>query len=257
MHIIYLAENIRHLRKLDNISQNELAEIMKVPRSTLNNWERGTSEPNLETILKLSQHFDVSPGDLISSRIKYLLPGDYVENVKVLAVTVDEINRSNIELVDYKAEAGYLESFQDPEYIRDLPRISFPNLPHGNYRGFEIQGESMLPVEPGSIIICRYLERIDQVKNGETYVLASNDGLVYKRVYKIKGKNKLLLSSDNSVFQPYEVNYEDVKEIWTYHAHLSFNNGKDIMDAMMEDKLKEMDKKIDLIYEHIIRSEEE
>lgn len=251
MSSIHLSTNIRHLRKLKKMSQNELAEVLEIPRSTLNNWERGTAEPRLQDIIRIADYFEISLGDIISTKAEYLQETDYSDEVKVLAVTLNEMDMSNVELVDSKAEAGYLESFQNPEYIRELPRFSFPNLPHGNYRGFEIAGESMLPVEPGSIIICQYVEKLAQIKDGQTYVIVGKEGLVYKRVYKDDEKHVLLLVSDNTVFKPYELPYEEVREIWAYHAHLSFNNGKEIVDAMMEEKFKELNEKIDKIYEYI------
>lgn len=251
MNNIYLSSNIRHLRKLQKISQNELAEAIGVPRSTLNNWERGTAEPRLENIVQLADYFEIPVGDIIGTNAEYLKPGSSTDDVKVLAVTVNEQEYRNVELVSSKAEAGYLGSFQDPEYIRELPRFSFPYLPHGNYRGFEIEGDSMLPVESGSIVICNYVEKLSAIKDGATYIVVSNDGLVYKRVYKDDEKKVLLLVSDNTLFKPYELPYEQVKEVWAYHAHLSFSNGKEIVDAMVEEKFKELNEKIDKIYEYI------
>ncbi len=252
---IHLSENIRHLRKLEKISQKELAESLEIPRSTLNNWERGSSEPKLESIIKLAEYFDVSVGDLIEDNIEYLQKGDYDNGVKVLALTLDELERPNVELVESKAEAGYLGGFQDPEYIKELPRFSFPNLSHGNYRGFEIVGDSMLPVESGSIIISQYVEKLSHIKDGETYIIVSKDGLVYKRVYKDEKKHSLLLCSDNPLYKAYEIPYEEVQELWAYHAHLSFNNGKDVVDAMMEDRLKELNEKVDKIYNYLLDKE--
>ena len=45
--------------------------------------------------------------------------------------------------------------------------------------------------------------------------MSRNEGIVYKRVEKNnRAKNKLTLVSDNPQFQSYQVNAEDVMELW-------------------------------------------
>ena len=138
-----------------------------------------------------------------------------------------------------------MDSFNDPEYIRDLPKISFPNIPSGTFRGFEIRGDSMLPMESGSIVLCSFVENLNQIKNGKTYVIVSEEqGLVYKRVINKTEESKLILSSDNESYVPYEIAYRDVSEIWHYYAHLSFSDTKSTFNYILEEKLTDIQKKV-------------
>lgn len=246
-------KNLKYLRTKKKISQQYLADAMKIPRTTLGDYERGKTEPNLEMLVKLSDFFDIKVDDLIRSNISHL---DYEilrnKHMKVLAISVDQNNRENIELVDTKAEAGYLESFQDPEYIRELPKISFPNMPDGSYRGFEIRGDSMQPMEPGSIVICSYVEQIDHIKDGETYVVVSKeDGLVYKRVRVDRENMQLVLISDNEAYLPYEIEYEEIDEVWRYYAHLSFTDAKTSLSGLIDDKLMDIQTKVTTLTEKL------
>jgi hypothetical protein len=46
-------------------------------------------------------------------------------------------------------------------------------------------------------------------------VVSRNEGIVYKRVMKNnRAKNKYTLVSDNPTYQPYQVNGEDILEVW-------------------------------------------
>ena len=46
-------------------------------------------------------------------------------------------------------------------------------------------------------------------------MLSRTEGIVFKRVVKNnKLRNKVTLVSDNPAFQPYQVNSEDILEIW-------------------------------------------
>lgn len=249
-----LASNLRYLRKKDRLSQGELADEFDVARTTMGDYERGKTEPNLEMLVKISKKFDVSIHELILNDLSFNeLEVARNKGLRVLAISVDNDNNENIELVDTKAEAGYLDSFNDPEYIRELPKISFPNIPQGTFRGFEIHGDSMLPMESGSIVICSYIENIGQIKDDRTYVVVSNEsGLVYKRIKKISDDQKLILTSDNEAYLPYEINYSDVSEIWQYYAHLSFSDTKSTFNYLLEEKLSDIQKKVSEIHKNIV-----
>ena len=196
-----LAQNLKYLRNKNKLSQKELADAMTLPRTTLGDYERGNTEPNIATLIKLADFFTLKIDDMLRKNLSHqdleILKN---KDLRVLAITVDDQNEGNIELVETKAEAGYLESFQNPEYIKDLPRIRFPSIPQGTYRGFQIQGDSMLPMEPGSIIICTYVEKLREIKDEQTYIVVSKSaGVVYKRVRNDANKNQLILISDKPV----------------------------------------------------------
>jgi hypothetical protein len=97
-------------------------------------------------------------------------------------------------------------------------------LAGGNYRAFEIIGDSMLPTPSGSIIVGEKVDGgIDDIKNNMAYILVSrNEGIVYKRIVKSnKAKNKLTLVSDNPQYQPYQVNADDIVELWQAQSVIS------------------------------------
>jgi len=105
-----------------------------------------------------------------------------------------------------------------------LPKFSLPVLPKdGTYRAFEIAGDSMLPLVSGTIVIGKYLDAISHLKNGKTYVVVTkSEGLVYKRVFNyLEEKGKLFLVSDNTSYSAYEINPEEVMELWEAKAFIS------------------------------------
>ena len=60
------ADNLISLRKLHNLSQEELAEKINVSRQTLSKYETGESLPDIEKCKALAEVFDVSIDDLIN-----------------------------------------------------------------------------------------------------------------------------------------------------------------------------------------------
>jgi transcriptional regulator with XRE-family HTH domain len=250
-----LAQNIKYLRHKHKLSQQELADKLNVPRSSLSDYERGHTQVSIENLIRLADIFDTSIDSILRTNLSHL-DLEIIRNkeLRVLAISVDADNKSNIELVETKAEAGYLASFSDPEYIRELPKISFPNIPQGTYRGFEIHGDSMLPIESGSIIICSYTENLKEIKKDKTYiVITKTDGLVYKRVRPDFTHNRLTLISDNETYLPYSIDFNDIEEIWQYYCHLSFSDSKYTFNAMLEEKLHDIQQKLTEVHQVVVK----
>lgn len=229
-----VSENIKFLRKYFRYTQEQLAEKINIKRSLLGAYEEGRADPRLNNLLNISHLFKVSVDTLISKDLKSL-PEDEIfdtqkngekDKLKILSITVGADEKENIELVPQKAAAGYLNGYADPEYLEELPKFRLPVLSNvGTYRAFEISGDSMLPLQSGTIIIGQYLENIQHIKNGNAYIIVSDrEGVVYKRVFNyLEDKGKLFLVSDNKSYSPYEMDPDDVLEIWEAKAYISLN----------------------------------
>ena len=60
-------EQLTKLRKRNNITQIELANLMNVKQYVISSWETGRSEPNISQIIKLSDIFKI-PTDYLLDR---------------------------------------------------------------------------------------------------------------------------------------------------------------------------------------------
>ena len=251
----FFAQNLAYLRKQKQLSQQALSDALNIPRSTLSGYEQSYAEPDIETLIQFSHFFDVDLNLLLTkemSRIKgrkHRVDSDS----KQVPVSVDIEGKKYIQLVDTKAEAGYMESFNDPEFIKELPTLHIPQIPRGVFRAFEIHGDSMLPLEPGSIVIASFVERLEDIKAGLTYIVASKEGLVYKRLYPSGGQNGLRLVSDNGIYKPYELHWEQVQEVWKFYAYLSFSDGKAAFDNMIEEKQEQLYQQMNDVHQKVCR----
>jgi hypothetical protein len=74
----------------------------------------------------------------------------------------------------------------------------------------------MLPTPSGSVIVGEKVEDLEDIKSNNTYiVVARNGGIVYKRINRNNRiKNKVTLVSDNPQYEPYQLNAEDILEVW-------------------------------------------
>ncbi len=221
-----VSKNIRHLRRLKGLTQEMLAEELRITRSRISSYEENRSAPTIEMLIKLSDYFRIPIDILLRNDLTKAKDTSFIEvgNKRVLfPITVDEDNENLIEVVPVKATAGYLAGYDDPEYIEQLQKIKLPFLPTGKHRAFPIKGDSMLPMKDGSFVIGRFIEDRKDIVDGKTYVLITlNDGMVYKRVYnQIKENNTLLLVSDNKDYKAFEVPISEVLELWEFTCSIN------------------------------------
>lgn len=59
-----LNENIRNLRKVKGLSQEELAIKLNVVRQTISKWEKGLSVPDSSMLVSLAEELDTSVSTL-------------------------------------------------------------------------------------------------------------------------------------------------------------------------------------------------
>ncbi len=221
-----IANNLKYLRKKKGLTQQQFADEMGIKRASVGAYEEDRAEPKYELLKKIATFYDLTMDELANDTINDKwrpTPRGNAANLRILSITVDEGDKENIELVPVKASAGYLNGYADPEYIAELPKFSLPMFRQGKYRAFEIKGDSLLPLQPGSIVIAEYVEDWNDVKPGQTYVVISrSDGVVYKRVaFKYKDDKGLKLLSDNKSYDPYWVESADILELWKAKAYIS------------------------------------
>ena len=205
--------NLKYLRKLRGWTQEEFAGKLNIKRSLLGAYEEERADPRLDVLEIIGDIFKLSLDELLLKDLS-IQSGSYL--MKRRQQKMMNADRNIIHFVPVKAAAGYLAGYADSEFIDELNTFTLPMLSGGHYRAFEIIGDSMLPTPSGSIIVGEKINSMDDVKTNLAYIVISrNEGIVYKRIIKSnKTKNKVSLASDNPTYQPYQVNTEDIIELW-------------------------------------------
>ena len=242
--------NIKFCRRELALTQAQMADKLGIKRSLVGAYEEGRAEPRLATLVNMSRLFGITLDQLVTTdfskrknakaigamRAQEPAAASNGEDdtdpptspaggkLRILALTVDKDQNENIELVPQKAAAGYLNGYADPEYLEVLPKFRLPMLSQtGTCRAFEIAGDSMLPISSGTVIVGRYVEDWATIKDGTPcIVVSSKEGIVFKRVFnKLRSNAMLVLHSDNPNFSPYDINVDDVLEIWEAKSYIS------------------------------------
>jgi transcriptional regulator with XRE-family HTH domain len=246
-------ERLFDLRRKKGLNQDELAVLIGVSRATISDYERNRSEPNLDTLRRISDFFKVSIDSILGSthlindsevnekQVKSTpnstpnntpnrLNEPFVEYGKRMpkVVTVDSQGNENISFVPVRARAGYLSGYGDPEYVQSLATYSLPGIQNGTYRMFEVEGHSMVTTfHESDLIVGRFVENMAELRSDRVHVVVTKrDGVVVKRVInRLQSDGVLILNSDNQRhagdYPPIVVRAEEVLEIWYAVAYMS------------------------------------
>lgn len=186
----FFKNNLKYIRLSKDLNQQELADILGYKNfSSISDWERGKSTPNVGTLQKIA--------DMHNITITELMEKD---------VTVPDYERENIRIVGRLVKIPMLGTIScgDPitasENINEYVERSADDLPGGELFYLRAKGESMSPLIPhNSKVLCRVQP---DVENGEIAAVLVNgdEEATLKRVRKMK--NSVLLEPINDDFEP-------------------------------------------------------
>lgn len=179
---VMFSKRIKELRKSKKITQEKLAEIIGVERSTVGKWESTSIIPSSEILIELSKLFEVS--------VDYLLGNDKA----IKLITNDKAHRIN---VYGSVPAGI--PLEAVENIIDWEEIPADWVKDGTeYIALKVKGNSMYPkFIDGDIVIIKVQPDCESGQDAVVYVNGFDATL--KRV--IKNENSIILQPLNPEFE--------------------------------------------------------
>lgn len=206
--------------------KSDIAKRLGTYNHVVNSILKGQRNVTVDQLWKLFETYEVNANYLFGQSEEIFLP-----TAKVLDLlptrSLQERHfpgRQNISMVPGRAMAGYAMEYQDKDFLGGFQKFSIPGL-EGELVAFEISGDSMMPtVTNGDIVVCEPLERGEPLRDNQVYVIVT-DVVVAKRIQQVKEGDRipqLLLISDNStVYKPYEVDLEEIRQILKVKCRLT------------------------------------
>ncbi|WP_378185598.1 XRE family transcriptional regulator [Aquimarina sp. W85] len=217
-------KRFKQIREEQHFTQSEFAKVLGIKNSTAD-IERGKTKISGRVVANLLREFNLNPLWLFGDSDQKSIQINTVD-VSPKVVTVDAEDNENMVLVNVKAAAGYPQNVQDIDWYQQLPAFNIPLAEYRNatYRGFQVEGDSMLPVlEPKEWVIGKAISNLSEVTDANIYVIVLEDSVVVKKIRKNPDANILTLVSLNAEYLPYQIHAHQVMELWEVNSKLSFN----------------------------------
>ena len=183
----------KELRKRRGLTQLETSKLLNVDQSTISKWEQDKAIPDIYTLNKISELYNVS--------IDYLLGKEATSKNNKKGVKIPVLG---------SIPAGIaLEAIED---ILDYEEISEEQAHTGEFFALKVKGESMEPtIRNGDIIIFRKQEDADSGKI--CVVMINGNDATLKEIKKEPNGLWVLPHNPNSSFKPTFYSNEDVEKI--------------------------------------------
>lgn len=201
--------------------KSDMANKLGTYNHVINSILKGQRNITLDQLNKLFQEFSINANFLFGlSEIMF----SRTDQLPTLGLDQQILGgRENITLVPERALAGYAMEHQDPDFSQDLQRFAIPGY-EGSLTAFEINGDSMLPtIAHNDVVVCERIETNSPLYDNTVYVVVT-DVVVAKRIQQIKRGNQLealRLISDNKMYQPYDVEANEIRQILKVKCRLT------------------------------------
>lgn len=123
-------KNVQILRKMTNMTQEELAEKMNVSRQTVSKWELGAILPEIEKLVELCEMFNCSVDQLLRGNMDF--SNEAYSDIKI--VTVDAFRYISYAVISREPEEDAIThvegwakhlKIENPHIIGwDFPKVS-------------------------------------------------------------------------------------------------------------------------------------
>ena len=218
------AERLSTLRRKSGLTQRDVGGRVGVSHSRINVYERSAQvRIKVPVLRKLALLYGTTPEYIETGETSKNQP---LHNMPPRVIILDPTEtRENILFVPLKAQAGYPRLVNDPEFMGRLQTFSIPGFTNGTYRIFEVSGDSMQPlIQAGDLLICAHVESLEEVRDGEVYVLVTTEGILVKPcINTVQKRGALIIESDNPEYRPDVVMATDILEVWKYRAKITRN----------------------------------
>lgn len=217
-------QRFKQIRESNNLTQAEFAEKLGIKSSTAD-IERGKTKLSGIVVTQLLKIYKINPlwlYDLSRQKEIDLYKADTMPKV----VTVNTEGSDNITMVNQKAAAGYPHNIQDTDWYKNLPAFDMPipQYRHATYRGFQVEGDSMLPTfKPEDWVLAKAIESLEYATNNKVHVIVMYDSVLLKKIEKQQNYEQLKLISTNEIYPPYIIETKDIQELWEVTSKLTFS----------------------------------
>lgn len=203
-----LIDNLKHLRSVKGVTQQELADIIGIKRGMIASYETGTMPP-LDVLQKIVNYFDITMDGLLNSDLEQVTGHEK----KGGAIKSDK----GIPLM---ANARAIGGFGNSHFAIDQKDVKdYYIVPKFNHQTvdfmIEVEGVSMHPkYSNGDIVACRIIKEHSFIQWNKAHLVATREqGILIKRIREGSSDKVLQMVSENKDYPPFEVPKKEITGI--------------------------------------------
>lgn len=224
---------ILEIRELYGMNQSEFAKAIGYTREVINKVESGKIKASRFFVLEVQKFINSHQQPDFSQDVNILGKASHSNGKQSTISYLDSRRIQKNETAEYlvpmvgiKAQAGYVKSYEQADFLETLDQYSLPpgvNPTGAVWRYFEIDGDSMEPTFSGGDIVLATMVPIEDwkdIRNFCVYIVHTADQLLIKRLYKKSDTEWVLISDNEDLYPQKTLVVEDVKQLWLFRRQI-------------------------------------
>jgi DNA-binding XRE family transcriptional regulator len=212
-------KNLQKIRKVHSLSQQDFAELFDLKRATLGAYEENRSNPKLDTVIKIANHFSIGLEDLLT---KELTINDLLHFNEAMTTGTSIPSTpafKGIACITPDVEKSFLNEYRTANSVGSiyLPYIHLPNVDGNDKLAYVIHDLSMSggidKFLPKDVVIGEAIPPTEQDNLPVNLVIAVTDTAVYFRIIEMHG-DKVLLKANHPGVEPIVVEKKLITGLW-------------------------------------------
>ena len=214
----FFGKNIKKIRTIKGLSQAAFAELFGLKRAALGAYEEQRSEPKIETIIKIANHFSIKIDKLLTSEITVNELLQFKENLTIANNDIKTALFAKVPCITENNSSDYLAHFKNDIFIDELPHLSLPINTTKVFRAFTVSNLEMTNQDKGfypkDIVIGEQtpINVIKKLTNGTLVFAIVDDTILFRRLYVTD--NNVIFRADHKNIEDEIYKISDVKELW-------------------------------------------
>ena len=214
----FFGKNIKKIRSVKNLSQQAFADIFGLKRATLGAYEEGRSEPKIDTIIKVANHFSVTIDCMLTRDLTVNELLKFKADIVAGMHEVDQESFVEVPCITARNTDDYIVYYENDAFVSQLPQLKLPLEKEEVLRGFTVQNLEMTHNDkglyPNDVVVATSfdLKLIQELAEGSMVLVLTDDELILRRC-KLSD-SQMVLSADHINISEKVVAIDQIKELW-------------------------------------------
>ena len=222
------------------MSQQAFAEIFDLKRGTLGAYEEGRSEPKIETIIKIANHFSIPIGDILTKELTVNQLLKFRGDLQTQELEEHQEIFMKIPCITPNNKTDYLKYADNPNFIQDLPGLSLPIHNEVELRAYIIDNLEMSTDQDGlypkDVIIGERISKrkFNELQSSCLFLTVLDDQILLRRLFQ--ANKNFVLKADHRGIDDLEIKHSEVRELWEV-KYVFFHRALDLQKNEVQNKL--------------------
>lgn len=239
-------KNIKKIRSVHGLSQQQFAELFDLKRATLGAYEEDRSNPKIDTALKIANHFSIGLEELLTKDLTVNRLLHFNEAITTGANAADCAPFAGIPCVTEENKSRFIAGFTNANSVSSLqlPTVCLPETAADAKLAYMVDDLTMSGTGgflPKDVVIGSLVATNEMANANGQLVLVLTDTHIYFRQLIFQGE-MVVLKANHQAVEPIALATKEIKALWQVVHY--FRHTLPVADNKLEQRLAELESTI-------------